>query len=422
MVSQEKSNPQLEKLEESKRRDHREIGKRLELFHFDEMAKGMPYWLPNGMIVLNELLGYFRAVHERQGYQEISSPLLNDKKLWEISGHWDHYQDNMFLVELDGDTVYGLKPMNCPNAMVVYSLRPRSYRDLPMRLSDCDILHRHERSGTLGGLFRVQKFQQDDAHIFVEPDQIESEFDKILDLAEQFYSIFKLDYSFRLSLRPDKFVGDAKVWDRAEEILGRILDKRVGAGKYIVIEKEGAFYGPKIDILMQDSLKRKWQMGTIQLDFQLPARFGLAYIDSNGKEQMPVVIHRAIYGSIDRFIGILLEHCQGNLPLWLAPLHVVLVPIADRHLDFARQLRNALLDKRIRARIDESDGRMNRKIREAQLMKVPCIAVIGDREVENDRLSIRFREGGQKADVPIPEFISALEKGIAERFFNVVLE
>src|SRR5579883_2292794 len=238
MVSQEKSNPQLEKLEESKRRDHREIGKRLELFHFDEMAKGMPYWLPNGMIVLNELLGYFRAVHERQGYQEISSPLLNDKKLWEISGHWDHYQDNMFLVELDGDTVYGLKPMNCPNAMVVYSLRPRSYRDLPMRLSDCDILHRHERSGTLGGLFRVQKFQQDDAHIFVEPDQIESEFDKILDLAEQFYSIFKLDYSFRLSLRPDKFVGDAKVWDRAEEILGRILDKRVGAGKYIVIEKE----------------------------------------------------------------------------------------------------------------------------------------------------------------------------------------
>lgn len=405
----------LHALEEIKRRDHRRIGKKLELFHFDETAKGMPYWLPNGMRMLNELLAFWREAHEQRGYDEISSPILNDKKLWEISGHWDHYHENMFVVPLDDDTEYGLKPMNCPNAMVVFGLKLRSYRDLPMRLADCDILHRHERSGTLSGLFRVQKFQQDDAHIFVAPHQIEEEFDSILDLAQEFYSVFDLSFSFRLSLRPDDFMGDAETWDEAESALRRILDKRVGEGNYLVAEKEGAFYGPKIDILMKDSLGRKWQMGTIQLDFQLPARFGLTYVDSDGSKKTPAVIHRVIYGSIDRFIGVLLEHTFGELPPWLAPVQVAIVPIVDRHLDYAKSIGEKLRSKRIRFKIDDGAARMNKKIREWELMKVPFIAIIGDREMESNSLSIRCRDGVQERDVLPDDFVERLSKLIEVR-------
>lgn len=401
--------------DEAKKRDHRHIGKRLELFHFDETAPGMPYWLPNGMRVLNELLSFWRNVHEKQGYEEISSPILNNKKLWEISGHWDHYKDNMFLIEIGDDTVYGLKPMNCPNAMVVFGLKLRSYRNLPMRLSDCDVLHRHERSGTLNGLFRVQKFQQDDAHIFIEPDQIESEYEKILELADQFYSTFDMSYSLRLSLRPDKFVGDEETWDKAENALRKILDKRVGPGNYLVAEKEGAFYGPKIDILMKDSLQRKWQMGTIQLDFQQPERFGLKYIDRDGQQKTPVVIHRVIYGSIDRFIGVLLEHTNGELPVWLSPLPVVIVPIADRHNEYARELQKQLLDKGIRSKVDEGGGRMNRKIRDAELLKVPYILIVGDQEQTNRSISLRLRSGDQENGVPFDSFISRIKSQIEQR-------
>lgn len=403
--SKDELDKHLHFLEEVKNRDHRRLGKRLELFHFDETARGMPYWLPNGMRVLNELLAFWREAHEKRGYDEISSPVLNDKKLWEISGHWEHYHENMFLVEMDDDTVYGLKPMNCPNAMVVFGLKLRSYRDLPMRLADCDILHRHERSGTLNGLFRVQKFQQDDAHIFVSHDQIENEFDNILDLAEEFYSIFDLSYSFRLSLRPDEYMGEASVWDKAEAALKRILDKRVGEGNYAVAEKEGAFYGPKIDIMMKDSLGRKWQMGTIQLDFQLPSRFGLSYIDNDGKPKVPAVIHRVIYGSIDRFFGVLLEHTNGNLPLWLSPIQIAVIPITDRHSDYANAVAEKFRERGLRVRVDHSAGRMNKKIREWEMQKVPFIILCGDREVDSERISIRPRDGEQRQDVSIESFI-----------------
>ena len=413
--SKQELDEHLHLLEEIKRRDHRRIGKRLELFHFDETAPGMPYWLPNGMRVLNELFAFWRNVHEKNGYEEISSPILNNKKLWEISGHWEHYQDNMFLVKLDDDNVYGLKPMNCPNAMIVFGLKLRSYRDLPMRLSDCDVLHRHERSGTLSGLFRVQKFQQDDAHIFVSHDQIEDEFDKILDLAHQFYSVFDLSYSFRLSLRPDKFVGDVETWDRAESSLKKILDRRVGEDNYAIAEKDGAFYGPKIDILMQDSLGRKWQMGTIQLDFQQPERFGLKYIDSDGKQKTPAVIHRVIYGSVDRFLGVLLEHTNGELPLWIAPLQVVLVPITDRHNDYAKSIAERLREEGIRCKVDDGTGRMTQKIREWELQKVPCIAVVGDKEQANQSLSPRLRGGEQQSSCSIDSFVERIKVGILEK-------
>lgn len=411
----------LHLLEQIKLRDHRRIGKRLELFHFDETAPGMPYWLPNGMRVLNELFGYWRNVHEMHGYDEISSPILNNKKLWEISGHWDHYQDNMFLVKMDDDhdTIYGLKPMNCPNAMIVFGLKLRSYRDLPMRLSDCDVLHRHERSGSLNGLLRVQKFQQDDAHIFVSPDQIEEEFDRILDLAHEFYSVFDLSYSFRLSLRPDEFIGDVETWDRAEASLKQILDRRVGEENYIVAEKDGAFYGPKIDILMKDSLGRKWQMGTIQLDFQQPERFGLKYIDSDGSAKTPAVIHRVIYGSIDRFFGVLLEHTNGELPLWLAPLQVVLVPIADRHIDYAQSVSARLRREGIRCKIDDGSARMTAKIREWEMQKIPFIVVIGDKEAADKSLSPRMRGGQQQASCSLESFVERLCNNIQAKAISV---
>lgn len=413
--SKEELDQHLHRLEEIKRRDHRRIGKKLELFHFDDTAKGMPYWLPNGMRMLNELLAFWRDAHEKRGYDEISSPILNDKKLWEISGHWEHYQENMFVVELGDDTEYGLKPMNCPNAMVVFGLKLRSYRDLPMRLADCDILHRHERSGTLNGLFRVQKFQQDDAHIFVAPHQIEQEFDNILDLAQEFYSVFDLSFSFRLSLRPDDFMGESSTWDEAEAALKRILDKRVGEGNYLVAEKEGAFYGPKIDILMKDSLGRKWQMGTIQLDFQLPARFGLTYVDSDGSKKTPVVIHRVIYGSIDRFIGVLLEHTAGDLPLWLAPVQVAIVPIADRHVAYAELVGEKLRAQRLRFKIDSGAARMNRKIRDWELVKVPYIVVIGDRELERSSLSVRTRDSENHGELSTDEFIQHMNAIVKNR-------
>jgi threonyl-tRNA synthetase len=397
----------------SETRDHRKIGKQLELFHFDETAKGMPYWLPNGMRVRNQLIAYWREAHEKNGYDEIASPLLNDKQLWERSGHWEYNRENIFQVQVDDDTEYGLKPMNCPSAMIVFGLKPRSYRDLPMRLSDCGIVHRHERSTR--GLFQAREFQQDDAHIFCETEQVAYEIDRILNLAEQFYSTFNLTFSFRLALRPDNFMGDAETWDGAEASLKSILDKRVGEGSYVIIEKEGAFYGPKIDILMKDSIGRKWQMGTIQLDLQLPNRFALTYIDRDGKQRAPVVIHRAIYGSIDRFIGILLEHTNGDLPLWLSPTQVVIVPIADRHNEYAGEIAEKLSEKNVRVKIDADSARMNKKIRDWELLKVPFIAVIGDRETQDRTLSIRARHGEQEAHVPSDKFVDRIASAIKAR-------
>jgi|AGTN01.2.fsa_nt_gi threonyl-tRNA synthetase len=434
--SQKELQEYLQVREEAKRRDHRQIGKRLGLFHFDESAPGMPYWLPNGMKVLNELIGFWRQEHEQRDYMEISSPLVNDRKLYEISGHWEHYKDNMFLIPVeDGEKesdqfekelrdphreprqqkMFGLKPMNCPNAMVVFNLELRSYRDLPMRLADCDVLHRHERSGTLHGLLRVQKFQQDDAHIFVSPEQIESEFDAIFELADKFYKIFNLDYSYRLSLRPEKFVGEEAVWDSAEASLKRILDSRVGEGNYLVAPGEGAFYGPKVDIMMRDSLGRKWQMGTIQLDFQLPARFGCQYVDRDGKRKVPAVIHRVIYGSLDRFIGILLEDTAGELPIWLAPVQVVIVPISASHAEYAGLVGSKLKENRIRNRVESASSWMQKYIRKAELEKVPYIVVVGDKEVDSQRVSVRFRHGSKNNDLSIDDFIAHVKRAIEQK-------
>ncbi len=299
--------------EEAQRRDHRRIGKELELFHFDETAPGMPYWLPKGQRVLNELINFWREQHELRNYQEVSTPLINEKRLWEISGHWQHYKDNMFVIPISDSVTYGVKPMNCPNAMVIFNHRVRSYRELPLRLSDCDPLHRHEPSGALCGLLRVQKFQQDDAHIFVSEDQIEAEYDRILEIASLFYGIFDMKYSFRLGTMPKEgFIGDLATWERAEASLRKILDKHAGPGNYEIAEGDGAFYGPKVDILMEDCLGRQWQMGTLQLDFQLPRRFNCQYVDRDSKMKVPVVIHRVIYGSLERFMGILIEHTAGH--------------------------------------------------------------------------------------------------------------
>ena len=389
--TQEELDQYLSRLEEAQKRDHRKLGKELELFHFDATAPGMPYWLPKGFIVLNGLINFWRVEHEKRGYQEISTPLLNDKNLWEISGHWEHFREDMFLVPIDENTTYGLKPMNCPNAMLVFNFKNRSYRELPIRLSDLGILHRHERAGTLHGLLRVQKFQQDDAHLFVTEDQLEQEFDGVLKIVDLFYSIFDLKYSFRLGTRPEGYIGDLETWNKAEAVLQHILNKHVGPGNYRVADGDGAFYGPKIDILIEDDLGRSWQMGTIQLDFQLPRRFNCSYIDKDGQAKTPAVIHRAIFGTLERFIGILIEHTAGAFPVWLAPVQVRIITIADRHIPYAQEVMQQLRNLGIRVEVDHSPERINAKIREAQLQKIPYMLVVGDKEQQSQAVSVRLR-------------------------------
>jgi threonyl-tRNA synthetase len=402
----------LWRLEEAEKRDHRRVGKELELFHLDPTAPGMPYWLPKGLKILNTLLDFWRVEHEKRGYQEIASPLINDKRLYEKSGHWEHYKEHIFIIPISEKVTYGVKPMNCPNAMVVYNLKTRSYRDLPLRLSDCDILHRNELSGTLHGLLRVQHIQQDDAHIFVTEEQIELEYDRILEIANLFYSIFALTYKLRLGTRPEGYIGDLESWNRAEDALRRILDKHVGPGHYIIEDGDGAFYGPKIDILMEDALGRQWQMGTIQLDFQLPKRFDCTYVDNDGIERTPVVIHRVIYGSLERFIGILIEHTAGAFPVWLAPVQARIIPITDQHLEYAHHVESVLLQSGIRAELDDSSKRMNAKIRDAQNQKVPYMLVVGTREMESAQVSVRLRTGKELGAMQLDEFLATAQNAI----------
>ncbi len=419
--TQEELDQYLWQQEEAMKRDHRKLGKELELFHFDPTAPGMPYWLPRGQKLLLELISFWRSEHEKRGYQEISAPLINDRRIWEISGHIDHYKDDMFVVPIDEHTTYGIKPMNCPNAMIVFNLKTRSYRDLPLRLADCDVLHRHERSGTLHGLLRAQKFQQDDAHIFVTEEQLEPEFDNVLEIADLFYRIFDLKYSFRLGTRPESYIGDLATWDRAESILKRILDKHKGPGNYQIAEGDGAFYGPKIDILMEDILGRQWQMGTIQLDFQMPRRFKCTYIAKDGSEQTPIVVHRVIYGTLERFIGILIEHTAGAFPVWLAPVHAMIIPIADRHIDYASKVQATLREAGIRAEIDAGNERMNAKIRDAQLQKFPYMLIVGDKEVEADAVSVRLRTNVDLKSMPLAQFIEQVKEVIQTKSREVWL-
>lgn len=397
----------VKRREEAERRDHRRLGRDLEWFFFDRSAPGMAYWLPKGLVIMNELIAYWRRFHEKHGYQEIASPLINDRALYERSGHWEHYRDDMFVVDEGGkDVRYGIKPMNCPNAMVVFNFKRRSWRDLPLRLSDCDVLHRNERSGALNGLFRLRRFQQDDAHIFLAEDEIQAEYERIFDIIDHFYRLFGLSYRFRLSLRPASgFLGEIESWDRAESILKEILARRCGDKGFELAPGEGAFYGPKVDILIKDALGREWQMGTIQLDFHLAGRFDCAYDDRDGKPRIPIVIHRVIYGSLERFIAILIEHSAGELPVWIAPVQARVVPVADRHAPRAREIGERMREAGVRVEVDHQSAPLGAKIRDARLMKVPYVLVVGDRELASGQVAVRSRSGDDLGNMVVEEVI-----------------
>ena len=397
----------LKMIEEAKKRDHRKLGPQLDLFFFDETAPGMPYWLPKGWKLFNALMDFWREEHEARGYQEISSPQINHTSLWKTSGHWGHYKENMFITPVSDEQVFAVKPMNCPNAMIVYKRRVHSYRDLPLRYSDCDVLHRREVSGTLHGLLRVQMFRQDDSHNFIREDQIFEEISNIFEIADLFYGVFGLKYRVALSTRPDDFMGDIALWDKAEAELTTILDGRYGKGNYNIKEKDGAFYGPKIDIMMEDSLGRVWQTGTIQLDFQLPGNFGLTYTDRDGSLKTPVVIHRVVYGSMERFIGLLIEHFAGAFPFWISPVQVGIVPIRENHNSYGLQIQETLRKNKIRAVIDLDDSPMGPKIKQYRHELLPYILIVGDEEMSNNTVSLRARTGKQINNIPLEAFVAA---------------
>ncbi len=398
----------LKQREEAEKRDHKRLGRDLELFVFDQTAPGMPYWLPKGLILYNNLVDFWRQEHQARGYQEFKAPLLNKKDLYVQSGHWDHYLENMYLVNTDEKETFALKPMSCPNAIVVYKQRPRSYRELPLRFSDVDTLHRNELSGTLNGLFRVRMFSQDDSHNFIAEDKIEEEYQDIFEIVDKFYAVFDLPYSFRLGTRPEDFMGEAKLWDKAEQTLKNLLEK---SGKeYLVEEGDGAFYGPKIDILMKDSLGREWQMGTIQLDFQLPLNFDLKYIDEDGKEKTPVIVHRVVYGSLERFIGILTEHYAGAFPAWIAPVQAVILPISDKFNVYAEDVLSKLKDLGVRIELDDRKESLGKKIRESELKKIPCMIIIGQKEVEANSISVRFLADGDQGHMDLKKLAKKLNE------------
>ena len=407
----------LYNLEEARKRDHKKLGAALELFMFHETAPGLAYWLPKGVALYNELVEFWRQEHKERGYQEIFSPLINKKELYEISGHWEHYRDDMFIADMGENEVYGLKPMNCPNAMIVFGSKTRSYKELPLRLGDTDCLHRYELSGVLNGLLRIREFRQDDAHIFVSEDQVKSEFENLFDITEKFYSIFGLVYRYRLGTRPEKFMGEPKVWDKAEKELREILEK---SGKdYFVLDGDGAFYGPKIDILMKDALGRDWQMGTLQLDFQIPQRFGLQYSDKDGSLKMPVVLHRVIYGSLERFIGLIIEHFAGAFPVWLSPIQIEIIPISEKHVDYAKKVAQTLKEKGLRVEINDKDSTMGAKIREAQNQKVPYMLIVGDKEIEANKVSVRLRTGEDLGGIDLAEVASKMQQKYLDKSLDL---
>ncbi|MDN6067833.1 MAG: threonine--tRNA ligase, partial [Staphylococcus equorum] len=390
--------------------NHRKIGKELNLFTFSDYAPGMPFYKHNGQIIRLELQNLLRKLQFEEDYEEVYTPFIMNESLWKDSGHWDHYKDNMYFTDVD-DIKYSLKPMNCPGHMLIYKNEHHSYRDLPIRMAEFGQVHRHELSGSLNGLFRVRTFNQDDAHIYVSKNQIESEILNVLNLIDKVYTIFGFDYSIELSTRPDDYMGDINLWNFAETSLENVL--KYNNLKYTVNEKDGAFYGPKIDIHIKDALGRSHQCGTIQLDFQMPEKFDLNYINENNEKEKPVVIHRAIYGSIDRFLGILLEHYSGKLPLWLSPNQVNIIPVNNKiHLNHVNRIKKQLKSKSIRVNVDNSEEKMGYKIRNAQIKKVPYTIVIGDDEVSNNTLSVRKHGGNSEQTFEVSDFI---EKVIEER-------
>lgn len=399
-------------LEEAMKRDHRKLGRELELFFFDETAPGMAYWLPKGFTLMNTLIEYWRGIHKKLGYQEFTAPQLNSSQLWKTSGHWDHYKEDMFvLTDADGNE-QALKPMNCPNSIKIYQTKVRSYKDLPIRLNDVDVIHRNEKSGQLNGLFRVRMFRQDDSHNFVRKDQIGSEIKQIISIASEIYGTFGLPYKLTLSTRPDDFMGEIETWNQAEKELKEVLNEICGEGNYRINEGDGAFYGPKIDIKMQDCIGREWQMGTVQLDFQLPERFDLYYIDADGSKKRPIMIHRAILGSFERFIGIMTEHFAGNFPTWLSPVQVKVIPVSEKSLEYAKNIKDKLDELNIKVELDESNERIGYKIRNAQLEKVPYMFILGENEANNNTVSMRKRNGEELKDLSFEDAYKMIREDI----------
>ncbi len=399
-------------LEEAKKRDHIKLGKELKLFALLNEGRGFPFFLPNGMVLKNTLVDFWRDLHRREGYVEIQTPIILTRSLWENSGHWDHYKDNMYTTKIDGEDC-AVKPMNCPGGMLVYKNSPHSYKDLPLRVAEMGLVHRHEKSGQLHGLFRVRCFTQDDAHIFMLPEQIKDEIMGVVKLTDRIYKQFGFKYKVELSTRPENSMGSEEDWNTATAALQAALEEM--QIEYEINEGDGAFYGPKIDFHLQDSIGRTWQCGTIQLDFQMPQRFELEYVGEDGLKHRPIMIHRAIFGSIERFIGILIEHFAGKFPLWLAPVQVKILPITDRTLPYAEEIAEKLLDLGIRCEVDKRNEKIGYKIREAKMDKVPYVLVVGDKELEEHTVNVNKRGVEEKTTVALDEFISMALAQIAEK-------
>ena len=405
----------LAKIEEAKRRDHRKLGKELGLFMMAEEGPGFPFFLPKGMVLKNTLLEYWRACHKRYGYVEIATPIILNQDLWHRSGHWDHYKDNMYTTVIDGED-YAIKPMNCPGGMLVYKNEPHSYRDLPLRMAELGLVHRHEMSGALHGLFRVRCFTQDDAHIFMTPDQMKDEIKGVVKIFDEIYSTFGLTYQIELSTMPEDHMGDEKIWHFAEETLQAAIQEM---GKdFILNPGDGAFYGPKLDFHLADSLGRTWQCGTIQLDFQMPERFDLEYVGEDGEKHRPVMIHRALLGSIERFIGVITEHFAGAFPVWLSPVQVKVLPVTDRAAEYADQVAAQLTENGFRVEVDHRNEKIGKKIREAQLEKTPYMLVVGDRDMENGTVSPRHRAAGDLGAMSLADFQAKLRREVDEKLMD----
>ena len=405
----------LARIEEAKKRDHRKIGRELGLFMLTDEGPGFPFFLPKGMVLKNTLIDYWREVHKRYGYVEVSTPMILNRHLWETSGHWFHYKENMYTTKIDEED-FAIKPMNCPGGMLVYKSEPHSYRDLPLRVGELGLVHRHELSGALHGLFRVRCFTQDDAHIFMTWDQMKDEIKGVVKLFDEVYSLFGLKYEIELSTMPDDHMGDEKDWEFAQNTLKEAITEM---GKsYVINEGDGAFYGPKLDFHLEDSLGRTWQCGTIQLDMQLPERFELEYVGADGEKHRPVMIHRVVFGSIERFIGVITEHYAGAFPTWLAPVQVKLMPITDRSKEYAEEIYQKLFDAGIRVESDYRNEKIGYKIREAQLQKIPYMLVIGDKEAEAGLVSVRTRSGGDEGTMTIKDFMEKISEEIKTRANN----
>ena len=402
----------LLRLEEAKKRDHRKLGRELDLFDIFDEGPGFPFFFPKGMVLRNALEDFWRQEHTRAGYQEVKTPMILNQELWHRSGHWDHYKDNMYVVKID-DADYAIKPMNCPGGMLVYKRKPHSYRDLPERIAELGLVHRHELSGALHGLMRVRCFTQDDAHIFMTPDQIESEIEGVVRLIDRFYKVFGFKYKLELSTRPEDSMGTDEQWEAATNALKRALE--VLGKEYEVNEGDGAFYGPKIDFHLEDSLGRTWQCGTIQLDFQMPERFDLTYVGQDGEKHRPVMIHRVVFGSIERFIAILTEHYAGAFPLWLAPVQAMIVPISENQAEYAHEVCGKLVSLGIRAEVDDRNEKMGYRIREAQLQKIPYMLVLGEKEKESGSVSVRNRKKGDLGVMSFEQLADKLQREIAEK-------